>query len=210
MIRWLLFLFLGLFVSVAGIYGAGSALPETLVSVRMAEFNTPLPTVWEAVTDYEKLPDWNPYVRAARQIPNPESDAPLWHIEDSNGNNMVVEVVTSISHVSYHVQLVENTLPFSGSWEFEFAPKDAPDTASETKQDAPSASEAEGTEETEALAPQGQNGALIKMREMSVIPNPFVRFFRYYVIGIDKGMHIYLQSLGKHFGENIEVKEVAL
>lgn len=176
--RGLFWIGIVLFVIVAGVYGAGSALPENIVTVRIAQYRTHIDKVWGAIHDYKNLPEWNSYIASARQLPNPGSDKPLWHLEASSGMNMVVEVTASASNVLHHVDIVENDLPFTAKWEFEFMEKDG--------------------------------GTLLKLRETSQIENPFVRFFRYYVVGIDKGMRVYMNELADHFVEKIEIKEATL
>lgn len=174
--RLLLTLIAFLFVAVMGIYGAGSALPEEMITIRGAQYKTSVDDMWEVVTDYPAMSRWNDNVVSVTPLPDIDQKT-LWDMEDGDGRHMILKVIASEEHKRHRVDIVENDLPFLGSWIFEF-------TANE-------------------------GGTWLKLEEHSRIPNPFLRFFAYYVLGSDYGVNAYLHALARHFVQDIEIKELA-
>lgn len=54
-----------------------------------------------------------------------------------------------------------------------------------------------------------EDGTFVKLIEKSRIPNPFVRFATYYIVGNDYGITRYFNAMADHFVEEIEIQELA-
>ncbi len=52
-------------------------------------------------------------------------------------------------------------------------------------------------------------GAFLKITDKTKIPNPFVRFVIYYIVGSDYGVDNFFNALAVHFVEDIEIQELA-
>lgn len=174
--RWLLIFILFIIVALAGVYGAGSALPETMVTLRGAQFKAPVGEVWNLVTNYPEMPNWNDGIAKVTPIPG-EDKTTLWDIEDNDGRHMVLKVVHSEQYHLHHSEIIANDQPFKGSWKFELTANDG--------------------------------GTWLKLEEHSRISNPFLRFVTYYILGSDYGIRTFLQALGRHLVQDVEIKELA-
>lgn len=107
-----------------GVYGAGSALPEEVVTIRGARYKASVEEVWSAVTDYSTMRRWNDNIVSVTPVPEPKTQETLWDIEDGDGRHMMLKVVASEDLKRHQVEIVKNDLPFLGSWLFEFSPDD--------------------------------------------------------------------------------------
>jgi hypothetical protein len=119
--RWLLLFFILLIIASLGVYGAGSALPEEVVTIKGAQLNVPVEDVWQKVTDYPAMPKWNESIATVTPVPNPDTKEVLWDLEDGNGRHQILKVVASVEKTRHQVEIIENDLPFLGSWKFEFS-----------------------------------------------------------------------------------------
>lgn len=116
--RWFIGIIVILIVAAVGIYGAGSALPASHTVIRAAYYQQPVETVWESISNYEKLPEWNrDIVRIKRQADH--EGHPVWRAEDKEGGYMVLEIEQSEAPHLHKSRIVETNLPFSGVWIFE-------------------------------------------------------------------------------------------
>ncbi len=175
--RLLLIILFFLTVVTAGIYGAGSALPEEMITIRGAQFKAPVEEVWDMVTNYEAMPKWNDGIASVTPIPDTQTKETLWDIVDNEDHHMVLKVTRSEPQKIHRSEIIKNDLPFLGSWQFEFTANEA--------------------------------GTWLKLEEHSFIKSPFLRFFTYYILGSDYGIRIFLESLGRHLVQDVDIKELA-
>jgi uncharacterized protein YndB with AHSA1/START domain len=175
--RFFLLLLALLIVLTTGVYGAGSALPEEMITIRGAQYKAPPEELWELVTNYPEMRRWNDSIDNVTALPDPETKETLWDMTDSDGRHLVLKVVVSEPMKLHRAEIIENDLPFLGSWQFEFTAND--------------------------------KGTWLKLTEHSRITNPFLRFATYYVLGSDYGTNAFLQAIGRHFLQEVEIKELA-
>jgi hypothetical protein len=122
--RWLLILLVIFGVATVGVYGAGSALPEEMITIRGAQYKAPVEKVWEVVTDYQSMSKWNDNIVSVTPVPDPETQDTLWDMEDGDGKHMMLKVVASEDLKRHRVDIIKNDMPFLGSWVFEFTPNE--------------------------------------------------------------------------------------
>jgi uncharacterized protein YndB with AHSA1/START domain len=103
-----------------GLYGAGSALPEEMVTIRGAQYQQPVDKIWPLVTDFAQLKRWNDAIANVTPIPAENIQETLWDVEDAEGRHMVLKVLLKEDHKAYQVKIIRNDLPFTGNWRFEF------------------------------------------------------------------------------------------
>ena len=106
---------------VAGLYGYGTQLPKDHeVSVSMA-YNQPQEALWDAITNYAKLPEWSKSTAKAEAL-EPKDGKPVWRLITKHGEVMDL-VIDEETPMTRHVATIANdNLPFGGSWIFELTP----------------------------------------------------------------------------------------
>lgn len=119
--RWLLIFLIILVVATMGVYGAGSALPEEMITLRGARYKASVDKIWALVTDYPQMTRWNDGIASVTPIPEEETKETLWDIADAEGRHMVLKVISSEEHKTHTVKIIKSDLPFTGSWRFEFS-----------------------------------------------------------------------------------------
>lgn len=118
--RWLLIFLVILVIGGVGVYGAGSALPEEMVTIRGAQYKAPVAKLWKLVTNYQDMKRWNDGIEAVTAIPEVGTKETLWDVQDAEGRHMVLKVIVSEENKMHLVKIIKNDLPFTGSWRFEF------------------------------------------------------------------------------------------
>lgn len=102
---------------VFGIYGYGTNLPESYEVTRRALYDQSVTAVWQAITDYEKMPGWSEHVEKVERLEDQEG-LPVWRFYTSDGHYMDIEVVKAEEPNIYISRISETDMPFGGSWTF--------------------------------------------------------------------------------------------
>lgn len=113
-----LFLISLLVVAVVGVYGAGSALPEEHTLIRGAHIAGAAEDVWQAIADYDALPEWNADITRAKRLED-VAGKPHWRLESADDRYMVLEVEAEEKPLRHISRIVESSYPVSGRWIFE-------------------------------------------------------------------------------------------
>lgn len=100
-----------------GVYGYGTNLPESYELTRSATYDQPIGALWQAITDYEKLPGWSKHVEKAERREEQEG-FPVWRLYLSDGHYMDVQAVKEEEPSFYVSRIAETDLPYGGSWTF--------------------------------------------------------------------------------------------
>ena len=100
-----------------GIYGYGANLPESYEVTRRATYDQPIGAVWQAITDYEKLPGWAEHIQNVEKREDQEG-FPVWRFTTKDGHYMDILVVKSEEPALFVSRIAETDLPFGGSWTF--------------------------------------------------------------------------------------------
>jgi uncharacterized protein YndB with AHSA1/START domain len=100
---------------------AGALLPRKHHATRRAQFHQPREAVWQAITDYEKFPEWRPTVK--RVEPLQASDGkPAWRETDGHGQVLPMEVTEWTPPARMAVRIADPNLPFGGTWTYVIEP----------------------------------------------------------------------------------------
>jgi uncharacterized protein YndB with AHSA1/START domain len=100
-----------------GMYGFGHNLPESHEVTLSAKYNQPIELVWEAITDYERLPSWSPRI-VKTEAREEQEGLPVWRLHYADGHYMDVQIMQEEKPELYVSRVVETDLPFVGIWTF--------------------------------------------------------------------------------------------
>ncbi len=114
--RALLILISLLVVATVGVYGAGSVLPQENTLIRGAYIAQPVDEVWQAVSDFESMPQWNSDISAVKRVESAAGENPLWRMEYGNNGYMLLKVEKKQSPLLLVSHIVESSYHFSGLW----------------------------------------------------------------------------------------------
>lgn len=99
----------------------GSRLPAEHVTTRsMLLAQTPA-AIWLVLTDFPQLPSWNPHVRAVERLPD-RNGHPVWRETYRNGAALSLESREAVPPRRLVRVIVDEQLPFRGSWEITVEP----------------------------------------------------------------------------------------
>lgn len=112
---------LGLFI-LAGLvlYVLGLGLPERHTSRLTVMLPAARPAVWAAITDYAKMPEWWPDVKAVRLETRPNGEVLTWN-KDAHGQEIAFRTKEEKAPAWLVREIVGDNLPFGGTWTFELA-----------------------------------------------------------------------------------------
>lgn len=107
-----------LFITVAGIYGAGSALPQERTLIRGAQYKIPREVIWPVIADIKATGIWDPDIAEVRPIPDPQNElGNLWHVEYENGHYAILRSHNNAREYLQKRRIVESSGLPSGRWE---------------------------------------------------------------------------------------------
>jgi uncharacterized protein YndB with AHSA1/START domain len=114
---------LGLVVAlIATVFLIGSLLPKQHTATRAARFRKPPETVWSAITDYSKFPEWRKGVTQVEVLPSVNGQ-PSWREFDKYGHSLPFEIDESKAPQRLVTRIADPNLPFGGTWTYEFTPQ---------------------------------------------------------------------------------------
>ncbi len=111
---------LGLLVALAAVIG--SLLPREHVATRAAVYRRPPAVLYATVRDWAALPSWRSGVKAVE--PLPASANPAGYREVSRHGTIPYVVLADRPGEQLVTRIADDTLPFGGTWTFEFTPAD--------------------------------------------------------------------------------------
>lgn len=106
-------------MAASGVFGFGANLPRTHLVTVTAEFARPVEDVWEALTDYETIPEWSSEIVKVERLADREGK-PVWKFYDHRGNTLHVQVIISEPRTRHASRILEASLPLRGSRTMEF------------------------------------------------------------------------------------------
>ncbi|WP_438481563.1 SRPBCC family protein [Oleiharenicola lentus] len=117
----ILVLLLGL-VLFAGIalYFVGMALPERHTQIASITMHAKRSAVWSVITDYEKMPEWWPDVKAVRFEKRPDGEIWTWE-QGSDGEEIAFRTIAEKAPEKLVREIAGDNLPFGGAWTFELS-----------------------------------------------------------------------------------------
>ncbi len=113
--KWIL-VPLGIIVSIiAVVVVIGALLPREHTVTRAARFKEPPAAIWQAITDYNKFPEWRKGVERVE----PKGG---WVEYVKGAGRIPLEIDESVPPRRLVVHIADPNLPFGGTWTYEIAP----------------------------------------------------------------------------------------
>lgn len=101
----------------------GALLPKEHTATRAARYRQPPAAVWQAITDYDKFPQWRGSVE--RVEPLPQANGKSGWVEYVKGAGRIPLAITeSVPTQRLVTLIVDPNLPFGGTWIYEITPID--------------------------------------------------------------------------------------
>jgi uncharacterized protein YndB with AHSA1/START domain len=119
MLRWILYVVVGIVTAIALVVVVGLLLPEGHVASRQATFARPPADVFAAIFDVERYAEWRPDVKRVEVLAR--EPRMRWKEAGSNGD-IILEVQESAPPQRLVARIADPTLPFGGTWTYELAP----------------------------------------------------------------------------------------
>lgn len=98
----------------------GAALPKTHTASRTATLPRPPAEVWQALTDWQKVPTWRPEVKSVRAL-----DGAAGWVETSKFGDMPLAIESADEPRQLVMRIASDKLPFGGTWTYRLEPLDA-------------------------------------------------------------------------------------
>jgi uncharacterized protein YndB with AHSA1/START domain len=96
----------------------GAFLPKEHTATRAARYHQPPPAVWQAITDYDKFPQWRGSVE--RVEPLPQANGKSGWVEYVKGAGRIpLEITESVPPSRLVTLIADPNLPFGGTWTYE-------------------------------------------------------------------------------------------
>jgi uncharacterized protein YndB with AHSA1/START domain len=119
--KWIL-VPLGIIVSIiAVVVVIGALLPREHTATRAARYKEPPAAIWQAITDYNKFPEWRKGVERVEPLPA-ASGKGGWVEYVKGAGRIPLEVDESVPPRRLVVHIADPNLPFGGTWTYEIAP----------------------------------------------------------------------------------------
>lgn len=99
------------------LYLIGRGLPEKHTSQLTVMLPAARPAVWAIITDYTKMPDWWPDVKAVRTETRPNGEVWTWN-KDSHGQEIAFRTKQESAPARLVREIMGDDLPFGGTWSF--------------------------------------------------------------------------------------------
>ena len=120
--KWALWT-LGIIVAlIATVLLIGSLLPKQHSATRAASFHQPPETIWSAITDYSKFPEWRKSVTRVEALPSANGN-PSWREFDKYDHSLPFEIDESKPPQRLVTRIADPNLPFGGTWTYELTPQ---------------------------------------------------------------------------------------
>jgi hypothetical protein len=182
MLRWALWIVGGAISIVAIIAIIGAMLPKGHVATRATKFRETPDVVWSAITTFQDYPKWRPGLQSVEQL-STSAGRPVWLERTGTGWNA--------EEIPYQVtELVSPAGGASGKMVARIANPKLPFGGSWTY---------------EVAAADG--GTVLRITERGEVYNPIFRFVSRVFMSNTKTMEIYLNALGKKFGETVQISD---
>lgn len=117
--KWILIV-LGIIAGLVAVVAIiGMLVPRKHVASRTAKYQQSADTVWETITDFESAPAWRTDLKTVERLPDLNGHA-VW-AEISRQGRMPYEVTVSEPPNQMVLRIVDDKLPFGGTWTYEIA-----------------------------------------------------------------------------------------
>jgi uncharacterized protein YndB with AHSA1/START domain len=110
----------GLLLAGGVMYFVGANLPERHTQIASLTVRANRVTVWKVITDYEKMPEWWPDIKAVRFETRPNGEIWTWN-RDSHGEEIAFRTLGQREPEQLIREIVGENLPFGGTWTFDLS-----------------------------------------------------------------------------------------
>ena len=117
--KWVVRLVVAFVGLVAVVLSVGLLLPEKHRASESARFQVGTEQLWNVVTNFAAYPTWRTGVSAVERLPDMNGHA-VWKEIDSHNEGIPYETVESVPHKRLVRRIADPTLPFGGTWTFDF------------------------------------------------------------------------------------------
>ena len=117
--KWVVGLVVAFVGLVAVVVSVGLLLPEKHRASESARFRVGPEQLWDAVINFAAYPTWRTGVSAVERLPDMNGRA-VWKEIDSHNEGIPYETVESVPNKRLVRRIADPTLPFGGTWTFDF------------------------------------------------------------------------------------------
>jgi hypothetical protein len=123
--KWITIVASGIAAIVFVVVAIGALLPKRHLARARATFHQPPATVWQTITDFAAWPRWNRSIQRMERVADRDGHA-VWLMVDRHGQ-MRSEILEETAPWSERggrlvTRIVDDGLPFGGSWTWEVVP----------------------------------------------------------------------------------------
>lgn len=104
------------------VVGVGMLLPEKHVAAKVFYLEAPPQTLWSVITNFEAQTRWRPKLQRVERLPN-RNGHEVWREFEGRHRQLSYETVESLAPRLLVRRIVDEGLPFGGSWTFEITPE---------------------------------------------------------------------------------------
>ena len=183
MLRWALWIVGSLVTIVALVAIIGAMLPKGHVATRSAKFRETPDEVWRAITTFQDYPKWRPGLQSVEQLSTSAGHS-VWLERTGSGWNA--------EEIPY--QVMESVPPAGGSPGKMVARIANPKLPF-------------GGSWTYEVTAAANGGTVLRITERGEVYNPIFRFVSKFFMSQTKTMEVYLNALGKKFGETVQISD---
>jgi uncharacterized protein YndB with AHSA1/START domain len=119
--KWLLVIAGTLLGIVLLAVGVGALLPREHQVSRRITLRQPAELVWNVITDYPSSPSWRTDIARVEPLPD-RAGHPIWREIDKHGGGVSYETIASDPPKKLERKIVDEGLPYGGTWTFELRP----------------------------------------------------------------------------------------
>lgn len=175
--KWILRILVVVVAIVLLVVVIGALLSKQHTVSRQAVYHQPPELIWQAVTDYQKFPEWRKSVLRVESFPSVNAN-PAWTEIAAHDMKIPLQVMESVPPQRLVIRIADPTLPWGGTWTTEIEP-----------------------------AGSGTGFTAVRITEHGEVSNPFFRFMARFVLGYTSTIDTYLTDLGQKFGEQVTIHD---
>lgn len=112
----------GIIAAVGFVAAVGAMLPRGHSATRSARYVATPEAVWAVITDFPSHPTWRPGLKSIERLPD-RSGHPTWKETSGWGDVMPVEIEVFEPPRRMVGRIVDDGLPFGGTWTYEIVPE---------------------------------------------------------------------------------------
>jgi uncharacterized protein YndB with AHSA1/START domain len=176
--KWIVRILGIIFAIVLLVVAIGALLPKQHTVTRQAVYHQPPEAIWQAITDYQKFPEWRKTVLRVEPFPSVNGN-PAWTEIADHDMKIPLQVTESVPPQRLVTRIADPKLPWGGTWTTEIVPAPAGSTAATT----------------------------VRITEDGEVGNPIFRFMARFVFGYTSTIDTYLKALGQKFGEQVTIQD---